>query len=110
MDINIKTVEQTVVVELDGKIDSQTAPQVQAQISPLLQPGSSIVLDMTRVTYMSSAGLRLLVAVHRQLVDSDGTLVLAGLAGRVRDTMSITGFLPYFTTYDSVEAALTALQ
>ena len=110
MDIKIRTVEQIVVVELDGKIDSKTAPQVQAQISPLVQRGSRIVLDMTGVTYMSSAGLRLLVAAHRQVADSNGKLALAGLAERVRDTMSITGFLPFFTIYDTVQAALAALK
>lgn len=110
MNIKVKTVAGITVVELAGSIDGRTAPGIQAQISPLAQPGSKIVLDMPRVTYMSSGGLRLLVALYRQVSRNDGTLVLAGLTERVRDTMSLTGFLPFFTTYETVEAALAALK
>ena len=110
MDINVKTIRQVAVVELDGRIDGRTAAQLQDRILPLIQQGSKIVLDMTGVTYMSSAGLRLLVLTYRQVSDSDGDLVLAVLSEKIRDTMSITGFLPYFTVYDTVEAALAALE
>jgi anti-sigma B factor antagonist len=109
MDINVTTIKQIAVVRLDGRIDGRTAAELQDRILPLIQPGSKIVLDMTDVTYMSSAGLRLLVLTYRQVADSDGDLVLAVLSEKIRDTMSITGFLPYFTVYDTVEAALAAL-
>ena len=110
MGINVKTIKQVAVVELDGRIDGRTAAELQDRILQLIQPGAKIVLDMAGVTYMSSAGLRLLVLTYRQVSASEGDLVLAVLGEKIRDTMSITGFLPYFTVYDTVEAALAALE
>jgi anti-sigma B factor antagonist len=110
MEINVKQVEGITVVELDGRIDGRTAPQVEAEIAPLIEPECRIVLDMTRVDYLSSAGLRTLIMAQREVSGGGGQLALAGLVARVRDTMSITGFLPFFTTHASVEMALATLR
>lgn len=110
MRIDTRTVEQVTVVEIAGRIDAKTAPEVRGRILPLVQPGSKMILDMTHVTYMSSTGLRMLAATYRQVSSHDGQLVLVGLSERLQDTMSITGFLPFFITHETVEAALAALK
>lgn len=110
MDINIKTVEQVQVVELAGDIDASTAPSVQEKILPLAEPGSKVLLDMTNVPYMSSAGLRVLLSVYRQASAKEGKLVLVGLTEEIRDTMSVTGFLHFFQTYENVALGLEFLK
>ncbi len=110
MDINIKTLEQVQVVELDGDIDASTAPSVQEKILPLAEPGSKILLDMTKVPYMSSAGLRVLLSVYRQASAQDGKLVLVGLSEEIQDTMSVTGFLDFFQTCEDVDSGLAFLK
>jgi anti-sigma B factor antagonist len=110
MEINIKTLEQVTVVEISGEIDGKTAPQAQDQVLPLLQPACKVLLDMTRVEYMSSAGLRLMLTIHRQASSNKGRLVLVGLSSEIQETMSATGFLRYFTLQDSVTAGLSALK
>lgn len=110
MNINIRTVEQVTVVEIAGDIDGKTAPQVREQISALVQPEVKIILDMTQVDYMSSAGLRVLLATYRQVKSSDGRIVLVGLVEEIKDTMSMTGFLRFFTAHETVEAGLAALK
>jgi len=109
MEIRVKTVNQATVVEVTGDIDGNTAPSVQEQILPLAQPGCKIVLDMTKVGYMSSAGLRMLLSVYRQISSNKGSIVLVGLSEEIKDTMSVTGFLNFFTTYDSLPSGLAAL-
>lgn len=109
MDISVKEVKGITVVAIDGRIDGRTAPQVDVEIAPLIEPGCKLVLDMTRADYLSSAGLRTLIMAQREVSGGGGQLALAGLVDRVRDTMSITGFLPFFATYASVEMALAAL-
>ena len=109
MDITIENFDQVKVLAISGDIDGKTAPQVQEQILTHMQPGSKILLDMSEVSFMSSAGLRTLIMAQRD-VSGVGQLALAGLAERVWDIMSITGFLPFFTTYESVEQALAALK
>jgi anti-sigma B factor antagonist len=109
MEINVKPVEQVTVIEISGEIDSNTAPQAQERVLPLVQPGAKILLDMSGVEYMSSAGLRMLLSMYRQITRQNGGLVLVGLAEEIKDTMSITGFLNFFTTRDTVDEGLEAL-
>lgn len=110
MDVRIKTIEQVTVVEIAGDIDGRTAPEVREQVSAQVQPGVKMILDMSQVDYMSSAGLRMLLATYRQIKSNDGHIVLAGLSEEITDTMSMTGFLRFFTTFETVEAGLEALK
>ncbi|SRR6266496_4555827 len=110
MDIDIKTIQKVTVVAINGELDGRTAPLAQEQIVPLYQPGSKMILDMSRVTYMSSAGLRLLLLLYRQVSGAQGRIVLVGLSEELQDTMSATGFLAYFTTCDTLDAGIAALQ
>jgi anti-sigma B factor antagonist len=109
MEINVKPVGQVTVIEISGEIDSNTAPQAQERVLPVVQPGAKILLDMSRVGYMSSAGLRMLLSMYRQITQQQGSIVLVGLAEEIKDTMSITGFLNFFTTRDTVDEGLNAL-
>jgi anti-sigma B factor antagonist len=109
MEINVKSVGQVTVVEIAGDIDSNTAPHAQERILPLVQQGSKILLDMSGVEYMSSAGLRMLLSMYRQISRGNGSIVLVGLGEEIKDTMSVTGFLNFFTTRDTVEEGLQAL-
>jgi anti-sigma B factor antagonist len=110
MDINIRTVEQVTVADLAGDVDASTAPAVQEKVLPLAVPGSKILLDMTKVPYMSSAGLRMLLSLYRQTTAKDGKLVLVGLSEEIQDTMTITGFIDFFTTCKDLESGLEALK
>ncbi len=96
MEINTKTVEEVTTVEIQGDIDANTAPKVTETVLPLVQPGSKILMNMSEVPYMSSAGLRSLLSLYRQTTAKDGKIVLVGLTEEILDTMSITGFLDFF--------------
>ncbi len=109
MEITVATLDQITVISLAGEIDGKTAPVAQERIAPLCQTGSRVLLDMSQVTYMSSAGLRLMLLVYRQASSVKATLALVGLSDDLKDTMSATGFLTYFTVYDTVEAGRAAL-
>lgn len=110
MDVKISKVGQVQVVALSGELDANTSPVAQQQILPLATDGARILLDMTGVTFMSSAGLRLLLSTYRQVVARNGTVALAKLSEELKDTMSITGFLSFFTVHDDVDSGLQALQ
>jgi anti-sigma B factor antagonist len=110
MRINIKNIDQVTVVEMTGELDSTTAPAVQNQILPLAQENRRIVLDMSGTLYMSSAGLRILLLLYRQISSGSGRIALAGLSDEIKDTMNITGFLNFFKIYDNVALAAEALR
>lgn len=109
MKITISTLKQATVVSIEGDLDASTAPEAQAKILPLAESGAKIALDMSRVPYMSSAGLRMLLATYRAIAGKGGKVVLVGLSSDLQDTMSLTGFLDFFTHYDSLDAGLANL-
>ncbi len=110
MDINIRTVDGITQVELIGDIDGSTAPAAQAQILPLAGTNAKILLDMTGVAYMSSAGLRMLLSTYRQLTSKGGKMVLVGLSEDIQDTMSVTGFLKFFAVCATPEQGTETLR
>ncbi len=77
---------------------------------PLATEGSRILLDMGGVSFMSSAGLRLLLSMYRQVATQKGSIALTALSEDLKDTMSMTGFLSFFATHDTTEGGLQAMQ
>ncbi len=109
MEINVRKVEEVTVVDLGGEIDANTAAVAQETILPLAANGGKLLLEMTGVTYMSSAGLRLLLSTYRRVSATGGRVALVGLSDELKDTMSMTGFLDFFVTQPTVEQAIAAL-
>ena len=109
LSIDIETVGQVQIVHLVGDIDGATAPEAQAAIVGVAGPGCKIVLDMSGVSYISSAGLRALLMLYRQMAANDGRVALAGLTENIKDVMIVTGFLEFFDDYDTLEEGLAAL-
>ncbi|MEB3220202.1 MAG: STAS domain-containing protein [Nostocales cyanobacterium 94392] len=108
MEINIKTVDDVKIAVLKGDIDASTAPLVTQEVLSLVETGRRIILDMTEVPFMSSAGLRVLLSLHRQTSVKEGKLLLVGLNEELQDTMSVTGFLEHFEISNTLEEGLTA--
>ncbi len=109
MEINVKAVQGVTVVELAGELTAKSAPDAQQRILEPAQAGSKLILDMSRVSYLSSAGLRLLLVVYRTVAARGGRALLVGLSEDLRNTMALTGFLDFFTHRDSLEAGLVEM-
>lgn len=95
-------------VELEGSIDGKTAPQIREELSASLQQVQKLIIDMSRVDYLSSAGLRLLLLLYREITARNGKLVLLRVSPEIQTVMSHTGFLSFFTLADSQQEALHA--
>ena len=93
MDQSTRADGQVVVHRISGRIDTSTSPSVEAAIKAKLAEGSArILLDMQEVTYVSSAGLRVVLLVAKQAKASNGSLALFGLQPSVREVFDISGF------------------
>jgi anti-sigma B factor antagonist len=110
MTITTETIDDIEVVTLSGDIDGKTAPDVQQKLVPLISDNSNLLLDMAGVKYMSSAGLRVMLLLYRQVASQDGTVALAGLSEDIQDVMSATGFLDFFTICSDVPEAMRQLK
>ncbi len=109
MDVSQSVVQDVNVVKLSGDLDGNTAPNVQAQIMTLALPKVKMILDMSQVAFMSSAGLRMLLVMYRTINSQSGKVVLVGLSEEIRDTMLMTGFLDFFTYLDTLDDGLKKL-
>lgn len=110
MKTKAETKDQKTVLTLEGKIDGKTAPELQETILPYIVKNSRILLDMTQVSYLSSAGLRVLLAIYRKAKQEQAEFVLVGLSENIKDIMFITGFLKHFNIIDTKEAGLQWLE
>jgi anti-sigma B factor antagonist len=109
MEINVRTMQGATVLELRGELTAKTAPDAEQRILAEAQPAGKLLLDMTGVPYMSSAGLRVLLMVYRKVSGKGGRAVLVGLSEDLANTLSNTGFLDFFTHKDSLEAGIAEL-
>jgi anti-sigma B factor antagonist len=109
MDISSKEIGDVTVVQLAGELTAQTAGQTQGQVLHLAGPEAKMVLDMSQVTFMSSAGLRMLLVLYRTISGCGGKILLVGLSEDLQSTMSLTGFLDLFHHHHTLEAGLAEL-
>ena len=75
MQISIKTTNDVTVLDFEGKLDALTSPDAQGQITRLVEDGATkILVNFDKLDYVSSAGLRVLLAAAKQLKSDDGEL------------------------------------
>jgi anti-sigma B factor antagonist len=103
MQVDVRKEGGIVLVEPVGDIDGKTAPDFQEQVLGLVQPQAHIVLNLARVAFMSSAGLRSMLLIYREAKSKDAKVVLAEINKDIRNSMSATGFLSFFVVCDSVQ-------
>jgi anti-sigma B factor antagonist len=109
MNVQVRQEGDIEVIELEGSLDGKTAPEVREQIRPVLSRAGKLILDLSRVGYLSSAGLRLLLLTYREVTARKGKVVLLGVSEDIKMVMSHTGFLTFFTLADSREQATAAV-
>lgn len=109
LEVTIEQDRDVTILGLHGELDSQSAPEVREQLLNAVHSDSKIVLDMSNVSYMSSAGLRVLLLLYRRIRENVGQIVVTGLHDEVRDVMAITGFLDFFVTAKSRREAIMAM-
>lgn len=94
-----------------GEIDANSAPQLEKSIKALVDAGESeLVVDMSRVSYTSSAGLRVILWGLKEMRRRRGDLRLVGLRPRVQEVFEMAGFLPLFQVFSSTDLAASSFQ
>ena len=87
---------ETKTLALIGRLDTVTAPELEAEISTILPTAESLVLDMEKLEYISSAGLRVILKTQKALTQKAG-LKLINVSDDVREVFDITGFSDFLT-------------
>lgn len=94
------------VLSLAGRLDAVTSPDFERDSASYSR--ERVVLDLSRLEYVSSAGLRIILALAKQLKTGGGSLSVAGLDGIVKDVFEMSGFDSFLPLYPTLDAALAA--
>ncbi|MDR1482839.1 MAG: STAS domain-containing protein [Synergistaceae bacterium] len=93
-----KTITDRVcVISFDGRLDTVTAPEVQPEIDAAIDECKNITLDFSNVPYISSAGLRILLAGHKRAAAAGGSLKLVHVSDEIMEVFEMTGFADILT-------------
>ncbi len=78
-------------IEVEGSIDTLTAQEFEKEITKVLEGVKKLVLDFSKVDYVSSAGLRAILGLNSQM-ETQGEMVIRNIVESVRDVFEMTGF------------------
>ena len=93
MQISVKTTNEVKILAFEGRLDTQTSPDAQRQLTRLIEEGETkILVNLEKLDYISSAGLRVLLVVAKQLKTTDGELRICSLNEVVKEVFDISGF------------------
>jgi anti-sigma B factor antagonist len=92
----------TKYVALRGRLDAMTSPSLDEQLAPLLAAGPSIlVLDLARLTYINSAGLRVISTARKAMEARNGLLLLVNVVPQIQRVFAVVKALPSHSVFKS---------
>ncbi len=107
MEISVKTTNEVKVLAFEGRLDTQTSPDAQTRLTQLIEGGDKkILVNLEKLDYISSAGLRVLLAAAKQLRTTHGELRICSLNEVVKEIFDISGFTTIFKVFGSDSEAL----
>lgn len=110
MQLTDEHIDDILVVKASGRIDSSTSQTLEQHLMPHLEKdGTSLVIDLAGVDYMSSAGLRVLLLAAKKIRQHQGQLAICSLQDTIREIFEVSGFMAILSVHPSREAALTSL-
>lgn len=104
MELTSSTIKGWHAIHVDGQIDSKTVVSLRDYIDSNVHDARPVALDLAKVPFMSSAGLRTLLTLHRRTQELSVDLALVGIGDVIEDTMRVTGFYDYFVVYSDMDA------
>ncbi|KPJ85427.1 MAG: hypothetical protein AMS17_14370 [Spirochaetes bacterium DG_61] len=110
MELTIQRRNDIDIISFNGNLDGNTAPGAQEKIIPYLVPGCLLVFDMEKCPTISSAGLRLLLMLAKQIMKIGGKGALTGLSEEIKEVMQMTGFENIFISFETVGEAIEFLK
>ena len=97
------------VLRFEGRLDTNTAPEAQTELSRAIQGGGrKILIDFGALDYISSAGLRILLGAAKKLRGLDGSMRFCNLNETVAEVFEISGFDAIFQLHPSEDEAMEA--
>lgn len=92
-----KTINETeLLITLDGRLDTTTAPKLEAELKREISEKDKLVFDFENLEYLSSAGLRVLLSAQK-VMNKQGEMVIKNVNSTIMDIFEVTGFSEILT-------------
>ena len=106
MEIKISKENDISIVSLEGSLDTNTSKEAGDQLDRLVEEGElKLLIDLTNLEYVSSSGLRILLATSKKLKPLKGEMRICGLNETVHEVFEISGFTMIFKVLKTIEDA-----
>lgn len=106
MEIIQKKNGEVTIMQIAGKLDSNTSSEFEKEILALINSGETkFLIDGSKLDYISSAGLRVLLFSAKKLKASGGKIVLSALKDHIKEVFDIAGFSAIFPIFETPEVA-----
>ena len=92
MQIESNNTEDGLYLKLSGRLETSTAPKLQEVVDAEIENVKELQMDMENIEYVSSAGLRVLLAASKKMKANDGHMIVSNVNDDVMDVFEITGF------------------
>ena len=109
LDVEHEEKDSVTVVYFSGKLDTRTSPEAEKYVNQLVDEGdNNILMNFEELDFISSTGLRLILATGKKLTASSGKLTLCSPNITVNDVLKMSGFNRMFGVYETEEEALAS--
>ena len=111
MEIDQKIINNVPIIMVAGRIDAATSKDLESTLNDLIEKNNTtIVIDLAGVEYISSVGLRVMLAALKKVRPKQGDVKLAALQPFVKEVFEITGFTKLFTIYPNQGEAISHIK
>ncbi len=102
---------QISLFHLHGHIDKQAAAELDEQLAAAFEEGAvSLVFDFSSATHIGSDGLKVILGVLKRVQERGGRVIHAGVNAEVRSLLNVAGFLYLLEEFETIDAAIAAMQ
>ena len=111
MNYREELVDGITLLEVVGRVDSTSAPTLSERLNAVLGgSGQRVVVDLSTIDYVSSAGFRVLLLAAKRADDTEGKLMLCGMSSKLRQLFALSGFLDLFGISENRADAIAKLK
>ncbi|MBR1395917.1 MAG: STAS domain-containing protein [Selenomonadaceae bacterium] len=99
MEIKKNQSGDSLVVEIIGRLDAATAPQLEKELNSSLEGIKTLTLDFSQLEYVASAGLRVLLVAQKRM-NKQGSMTIKNVSDEVKEVLDMTGFISFLNIED----------
>ncbi len=110
MEVTSKSSENAIIIYVDGDLTTNSSPEVEAEINEILEEAANnVVINVERVNFIASTGLRIILALGKRLDGEGLKLSVCSMKSSTKSVFEMSGFTKLFPAFETEEEALESL-